>query len=426
MQHCINLQTLGLIQGPAFPETLRAADGTSNAISLKRGTQTPLSANFVDVPFGTIQDLGTPLDLRFGAKIAGDEDGSYVVSNYNPSTSLFDYTKTGSGDTALYTVRPGWNTRKLNNLLGYDPQGFAEETELRAIADDAGSLDQKVFKLYDKDGSVGVWIDLNNAGGSTPAAASACARQIKISDINTGADAETVAAAIASRLSVDTEFAGTSSLSNVVNILDTEVGPRTAAVDIDSGFIISEWIKGSAPSTMVNQDYVDLEGEWYWDQDGVVSKSQTFIVRVYFDINNGREGVSPDADPAYPPPGRIVTFPMGTPLADIAVSGASTGYVINDTQYGLFDRLISAAAGGGAYTAKFALPSAGAKPGAICLLSIELAASANPTVEIYDLDSGTGTLLAQVTNPAPAAIAYWFGIFTYTGTHWRKRFGAFQ
>ena len=53
--------------------------------------------------------------------------------------------------------------------------------------------------------------------------------------------------------------------------------------------------------------------------------------------------------------------------------------------------------------------------GAIVEVNIEFPASANPTIEIHDTG---GTLLASVTNPAPAAAAYWYGRFRFDGAAW--------
>lgn len=307
MQTCLNLQTLALVTSIVNAAPLQdPVSGLQNALSLKRGTQTPIVGQWINFPYGAGVALGTPLDLRFGCKVLGSEDGSYVVSNYNAGTGLFAYTVSGAGATSLYTVQPSWNTAKLNNLLGYDPDGFAEETEIRTVADLAGSLDGKCFQLTDHAGSVGVWIALNNGATAEPAGATACARAVKVTTINTGDSATVVAAKLASALAADAQFTASFSFANVCTAVDTVIGPRAAAAALTSGFELSEWIAGSLPETMVNQESVDLEAEWYWSENGVVSKSQTFTVRVYFDINNGG-GTSPSADPDYPAPGLLLT-----------------------------------------------------------------------------------------------------------------------
>ncbi|EDY16684.1 hypothetical protein CfE428DRAFT_5797 [Chthoniobacter flavus Ellin428] len=109
--------------------------------------------------------------------------------------------------------------------------------------------------------------------------------------------------------------------------------------------------------------------------------------------------------------------------SDLTPSAATTAALFAATEFSTIDRNIIAGAGSGAYTAAYTLPTASMVTGAIAEVNIQLPASANPTIEIHD---GAGTLLATVTNPAPAAVAYWYGRFRFDGTAWHPRFRAFQ
>lgn len=111
--------------------------------------------------------------------------------------------------------------------------------------------------------------------------------------------------------------------------------------------------------------------------------------------------------------------------SDLSISSAVSAALFAVTLFSMLHRKIIATAGSGAYSAEYALPTASMTTGAFVEVNVELAASANPTVEIRNATTG-GTLLATVTNPAPAAAAYWYGRFRFDGTAWHKLFAAWQ
>lgn len=298
MRLTVNTDNGKLINGFTFPEQI-----SDNRIDIKRADSTGLDWQF-GRPFGTSTELGTPLGIKFGCKIVGDNDGPYVVSNYDQDAEDFLYETVGAGVDLLYRVNPSWNTLKLNNLLGVDPEGFAEETSIRCVRDISGSLDGKFFILHDRNGSVGVWFDITG-GTAAPAGALECDRQIEISTVVEDDAAADVAAEIAAALQADAEFTATA-FGSLVSVTDAEIGPRTAAEAGDTGFVVTEWIAGSLPNTMANVPYVDLEGELERSEDGIITSTLTFTVRVFNDINKGTEGVPQDANPAYPAPALLL------------------------------------------------------------------------------------------------------------------------
>ncbi len=300
MRLTVNEDSGKLINGFSFPEAI-----ADNRIEGKRGDSKILDFQF-GRPFGTSEVLTEPLTLKFGAKVVGDNDGSYVVSNFDQDTEDWLYEKLGEAEELVYRLTPGWNTKKLNNLLGNDPLGFAEETEIRCAADIAGSLHQKFFILQDRNGSVGVWFDIDAAGAAAPAGATACDRAIKVNTVLTAAVAADVAAAIAAVLEADAEFSA-EAVGSLVSVEDQAIGARDAADAGDSGFVVTRWIAGSLPNTMVNVPYVDLDAEVERTENGVVTSTLTFTYRVQNDINKGTEGIPKDANPAYPAPATIAT-----------------------------------------------------------------------------------------------------------------------
>ncbi|MFH1067004.1 MAG: hypothetical protein V1746_03810 [bacterium] len=56
------------------------------------------------------------------------------------------------------------------------------------------------------------------------------------------------------------------------------------------------------PETSDDKSYVNLMGEIEWVEDGVISKTKTFIVRVDNDVNKGTEGIPASSNLHYPMP----------------------------------------------------------------------------------------------------------------------------
>lgn len=292
MKLYVDSDTGKLINGFSFPEA-------RGVVEKKRG-----DSDLLDFYFGTkfadaSSSLGVVSTFKFGAKVVGDYDGSYVVSNF--TGGVFAFTAITSGGDTFYRVAPGWNTLKLNNLLGNDPEGFAEVVELRAIADVADSLDGKYFVLSDAAGTVGVWIDVDNSGTAAPAGATDCDRQIEVTGVVSGDSAAAVAAAIASALDADSAFTAAAS-GSLVTITATSIGARVASEAGDTGFNVTRWIQGSAPNTLANGDYVDLQAEVEVTVAGNVTSTETFTIRAFNDVNRGSEGMQVNANPAYPEP----------------------------------------------------------------------------------------------------------------------------
>lgn len=108
--------------------------------------------------------------------------------------------------------------------------------------------------------------------------------------------------------------------------------------------------------------------------------------------------------------------------ADLTPSAAGTAALFAATLFSsIFNRIIPGA-GSGAYTAVYQLPDATQVTGALSFVEIDFPASANPTVTLSD---GGGTALITRTNPTPAAINTWSGIFRFGGVAWHCISGGF-
>lgn len=114
-----------------------------------------------------------------------------------------------------------------------------EKHTVLCVADVADSLDQKYFVLRDEVGTVGVWIDVDDGGGSAPAGAAACARQIEVTTIETGDSASVVASKIAAVLENDSKFSASADGATItVTTVAYQVGIGTIG-NGDSGFTVT-------------------------------------------------------------------------------------------------------------------------------------------------------------------------------------------
>jgi len=112
--------------------------------------------------------------------------------------------------------------------------------------------------------------------------------------------------------------------------------------------------------------------------------------------------------------------------AEIDVNAGVTGApLFTATNFALIACKIVAAGGSEAYTANYALPASGMFGGAVAEVNIELPASANPAINLYN-SIVSGAPIATITNPQPGSAAYWYGRLRFDGTAWHTLFRAFQ
>jgi hypothetical protein len=120
----------------------------------------------------------------------------------------------------------------------------AEEVEIQTVADVAESLDGKTFLLYDDDGSVAFWIDVNNSGTPEPVAAVGAGRSVRISTILPNDSANDVAIKVRAAIHNDLKFTATS-VGDTIDIIYLDSGDKPDAVDVDSGFTVTVLTQGT-------------------------------------------------------------------------------------------------------------------------------------------------------------------------------------
>jgi hypothetical protein len=113
-----------------------------------------------------------------------------------------------------------------------DPAPPKTET-ITCIADSAGSLDATQFYLFDEEGGIQVWIDVDNDGTTAPG--SILARSLEVTGVSTGDTAADVATAVASTIDAHASFSATAS-SGVVTVTHDDTHTVYPAYDNDTGF----------------------------------------------------------------------------------------------------------------------------------------------------------------------------------------------
>lgn len=156
-----------------------------------------------------------------------------------------------------------------------DVDGINEVTSVTCTADISGSLSGKYFRIYDKDGSVGVWF--SHGGAVVPAGALACTRRIEVATVSVGDASAVVAQKLSAVINTDSQFSG-SFLGSVVTVQDLEVGGRSDAVDGNTGFTFVVTAQGVGEISSQDECllvYGANQGEWAND---VVFKLTTYAV----------------------------------------------------------------------------------------------------------------------------------------------------
>lgn len=101
---------------------------------------------------------------------------------------------------------------------------------------------------------------------------------------------------------------------------------------------------------------------------------------------------------------------------DVTVSTAGTSDLAPSTPFILWSTRFIVQAGSVAYVRKLTLDNARAKSGAIFRVPLEIAASANPTISVYD-NTISGTLLVTILGDSDNA-QYKTAVFEFDGTNW--------
>lgn len=263
-------QTYFFGSGAARPTAISAGDmisvsGPYPNTSTQFPNGTVSSGNYYDYTFAsgnfaTVQ-VGDVLSIFPSSGVSISNSGQFrvqaksgnTVRVFNPNASL-----TAPGNPEITSVIT------IADIIG-TPTAYTVTT----VADIAGSLHQKYFTVYDSQGSVAVWYDVNNTG--TPPPSAGTNRYIKVATVVTGDSAVNVATKTAQATALDNAF-HTGIVGNQITLTNVINGPLAAGNSSTSGFTVAT-STGTADQT--------INGKYFIIYDDAGS------VAVWYDLGNG-------------------------------------------------------------------------------------------------------------------------------------------
>lgn len=197
---------------------------------------------------GTIGNIGIePVIVTWNGVELGFLDGDVEVT---PEEQLVDITAHQEGTNILGAIRTGKNvsvttniketsTAQINTLLaagGGSVGAVAQITSITTVADVSGSLNNKVFYVYDHAGvGYAVWMNVN-AAGTDPSIPGFTSVAVTLA---TSATADAVGDAVATALDALASFAAPNPAANVITLTGSTVGAATTPDAGNTGFTVS-------------------------------------------------------------------------------------------------------------------------------------------------------------------------------------------
>lgn len=213
------------------------------------------SGNFTTVQVGDILSIipTSGVSVANSGQFRVAAKSGNIVRIFNPNASL-----TTPGAPEVITVTA------VADIVG-TPTSYQATT----VADITGSLHQTYFTIYDSQGSVAVWYDVNNTGVNPPP--HGANRAIKVASVVSNDTDVTVANKTAAVIGLDNAFT-VGVISNQLTITNKLNGLLTSGSAGTSGFAVVT-TAGSAGAT--------LNGKYFTMYDSAGS------VAVWFDLGNG-------------------------------------------------------------------------------------------------------------------------------------------
>ena len=134
--------------------------------------------------------------------------------------------------------RAGMPQPTLPSIAESAAAGAAKEVSTITCLSEAATTNGTGFVIFDRNGSVGVFIDKNAGGISIPGYFAGKTRTIRFDTITTGMTAAQVAVALAAKLDADAEFVAPVPGAAIVTVTDAQFGERQ---DIADGTPATGW-----------------------------------------------------------------------------------------------------------------------------------------------------------------------------------------
>ena len=225
----------------------------------------PSTGNYYDYTFSPTVNLATVvvgdvLSIVSGSGVSNSNAGQFRVANksgqtvrvFNPNATV---TSPGAPEvTSVTTVADVVGTPTIYDVF--------------TVPDVGGSLHLTYFTIYDTQGSVAVWYDVNNTGAVPPT--HGANRAIKVATVSSGDSANVVAMKTAQVINLDSAFS-TTVATNQITITNTANGPLPAGTPNTSGFTVNT--TPGTPDNSLDRKYFIIH-----DDDGSVA--------VWYDVDN--------------------------------------------------------------------------------------------------------------------------------------------
>lgn len=241
-----------------------AVDGPYPDESTNFPSGSPSTGDYYDYTFSAGNfapvQVGDVLSIVSGSGVSNANSGQFsvraksgnTVRVFNPNATV-----TSPGAPEITTV-----------TTVADVVGTPTEYTIDTVADVGGSLHQKYFIVYDTQGSVAVWYDVDNTGALPPP--HGANRAIKVATVVTGDSANNVATKTGQAIALDNAFS-VGVISNQITITNLINGPLSSATAGTSGFAVST-LAGTADNSLDRKYFI------IYDENGSVA--------VWYDVNN--------------------------------------------------------------------------------------------------------------------------------------------
>lgn len=206
--------------------------------------------DFSEVPVDG--DFQLDFDGELTSNISYLADANDIKDALEALSNIDEVSVIGDFSGGFYITFEGVNAKAdvLLLALGTNTLVYNSVAEITQVQITSTAIDGKTFLLYDENGSVGVWFDVDNSGTPIPAAALAADRSIEVTTVLSGDSLGTVANKLAAAIDADAAFSA-GFASTTVTITDATEGLRTDASDVDTTFSISTHTQGAQASVVI-------------------------------------------------------------------------------------------------------------------------------------------------------------------------------
>lgn len=159
--------------------------------------------------------------------------------------------------------------------------GLQERTNISMGGIVAAGLDGQYFILWDKNGSVAFWFDIDDSGTTIPSGALAADRAVEITTVNTGDFDFSTAAKIGSVINSDSEFTTDIFGSTTVPARSIGGGLKNPTNDTNTGdtaFVFTTPQVGTESASFVIQDFDGSVGVWFDPDNTGMSVPDSLVI----------------------------------------------------------------------------------------------------------------------------------------------------